>query len=1201
MSVLEAVTGTLRHSQSKSHAYAASPITGRFVRDNVYCDLEYHVPCSDRPLSELGETCRNAYYVDGYHVIICTTRVCVVSPGNRSFYFPPMASPIIDVTFECLEDRADGALVLLGIAVQAGVFWFVVALSSAPQVLKRGFLEVPHDLAKMHCLCGCYYAMCGPGGEVSAVEVRGADADETLDITFTNRTAADSPWVKKIFGLVRSGKHIQSTTLRCTIPEEGNLHHPLLVLREGGNMELWLINPVSKCLQKSASGHTKHLQRMKGASPIQVVPIAVTTPLVTECVVAVLMAERDAIALSIRRLCHAHAAEYELVFPQHTPWWTIPPSLSLASRGGAAAVEDTVLLCDAAGRSVSVLCLDCDEFRASERQSILTTLNVDSGVVAMHPMGDRKGRFVLYHHNGRVSYVNRFSNGEALSRFYAENNGGALFRFACSPSPFSAVSFFDGLYHGMPRRTISTEAWNNLMCPVRPPVAVDDDNSNNDAVPSSLVVWRLSSGAIGCVHYLGTLAQKLFHYSLFRVTASLNRDVSAAVQQHLLDAYQLIRRVLGEEGWLEEDDPGLVAPVPSVQWRGDEFTGAVYHARDAIRVQAHFLSLLLHMVFRFLGSSGISLLRADWCGKTFSPLRMLGLREEECEGWWDLLLHPRLADYETECCLDLVQNLRQRVAGMARRPEEDATEAQGEGESPASPLQLSSRIRDFTVYLSDKSKLLVKVCLLVVERKYNEALGVAVDQLESILRFNLWEPVTTLMEEECPASLFPLITLLTHRWSRVTSELEENTANAEAARAEVAALMEKALEKQTECSLAKALVVALSMQLPSLEGEAWWAYVKQQSLHYRVVQWIERHSLLDWRMKCFVDALASSRSVWKFYLSRDKGGRFPASPPQRLLLGEGQDVLLTPPLSLTSYFLRYSLKEVKRKYEEAIKGYVALGSCEDPIELDARLILFRRALQLVGQVDQNEEDEWQSLVEAEYLLLLQAKLLNRVDKYRKDERSGAAAAFFTSSSLERDAQLLQFSLLQESSLYELSKRYRSLGGASMEIDLLKLHSDSPLLALEEAMRNLLSFLHTVGQLDPVSAVRRLLQDPNFLKRFEAPFPIVPVIEFLLMDQEQHGGPLSISSVCEVLMECSIHPVFLFPRLLQWLWQCWEERSEGGVGVSWRGRVPHEDFVKALRLCLDGMSSDEKKEWEPHLGECLAAMQVSPSVGGAEGE
>ncbi|KPA81384.1 hypothetical protein ABB37_03763 [Leptomonas pyrrhocoris] len=220
-----------------------------------------------------------------------------------------------------------------------------------------------------------------------------------------------------------------------------------------------------------------------------------------------------------------------------------------------------------------------------------------------------------------------------------------------------------------------------------------------------------------------------------------------------------------------------------------------------------------------------------------------------------------------------------------------------------------------------------------------------------------------------------------------------------------------------------------------------------------LLDWMESHSLADSRIPTFAQVVVEA------------------------------NLNVDPAHTLAGRFFSSCKQETAGHGQQASFRFGELARSELAVPLAGRLLSAEHALQATpSDVDRVTQ----------FVLLLQQQLANLIDEHLQNGKN----LLFTRSSIENDLALLREHYLGENRLFELSGRYKALGGCSIQLDLLKIHPDSAPFAIASAITGVLTFLTAVG-LPATEAVRRVLRE--YLDSFQAPLPLFPFVEFLAFD------------------------------------------------------------------------------------------------------
>ncbi|CAJ1993761.1 hypothetical protein conserved [Leishmania donovani] len=190
-----------------------------------------------------------------------------------------------------------------------------------------------------------------------------------------------------------------------------------------------------------------------------------------------------------------------------------------------------------------------------------------------------------------------------------------------------------------------------------------------------------------------------------------------------------------------------------------------------------------------------------------------------------------------------------------------------------------------------------------------------------------------------------------------------------------------------------------------------------------------------------------------------------------------------PAHTLTGRFFSSVKQQANGNAQQAALRFAELARSNLSVPLDGRLLAIEHAITAVPSDDNR-------LIQ--FLLLLQQQLASLIAEHLAVGKD----LVFARGTVEADLRALREHYVNENSLFELAGRYKVLGGCSIQLDLLKIHSDSPELLIANALTGVLTFLKAVGLSAP-QAVQRVLRE--YLGTFQAPLPLFPFVEFLAFD------------------------------------------------------------------------------------------------------
>ncbi|KAI5691433.1 hypothetical protein MNV84_08149 [Leishmania braziliensis] len=220
-----------------------------------------------------------------------------------------------------------------------------------------------------------------------------------------------------------------------------------------------------------------------------------------------------------------------------------------------------------------------------------------------------------------------------------------------------------------------------------------------------------------------------------------------------------------------------------------------------------------------------------------------------------------------------------------------------------------------------------------------------------------------------------------------------------------------------------------------------------------LLDWMERHTLADHRILTFAKVVADMR------------------------------LCVDPAHTLTGRFFSSVKQQANGNAQQAALRFAELARSDLSVPLDGRLLAIEHAIAAAP----SDGDRL-----TQFLLLLQQQLAKLIAEHLTVGKNLVSAR----GTVEADLQALQEHYVTENFLFELAGRYKELGGCIIQLDLLKIHSDSAELLIANALTGVLTFLRAVGLSAP-QAVQRVLRE--YLGTFQTSLPLFPFVEFLAFD------------------------------------------------------------------------------------------------------
>ncbi|RNF07163.1 uncharacterized protein Tco025E_07430 [Trypanosoma conorhini] len=272
------------------------------------------------------------------------------------------------------------------------------------------------------------------------------------------------------------------------------------------------------------------------------------------------------------------------------------------------------------------------------------------------------------------------------------------------------------------------------------------------------------------------------------------------------------------------------------------------------------------------------------------------------------------------------------------------------------------------------------------------------------------------------------------------------------------------------------------------------AAAEHPALQHAVLRWIFSHPLEDDRVMGFAEAL------------------------------EQHAVAIAEPHTLTALFCDCWLNRTRRP-AAAARGFCDIARGQQRLGLASRILCVKLALEAApttsGQL-------------VYFVLLLQEELADAI------AAAAAAAApleAWQQAKAEADVDELRHTYLEERRLFQLAGEYQRQGGAKVQLDLLKVHPETPEGVTVEVVQGLLEFLLATG-LRATEAVRNVVRE--YYDGYAAGLPLLPFVALLA----QHGE--SAAQIAALLHSSGVPPAAVFDVFLHFL----DERDEGaGLGAG----------------------------------------------------
>lgn len=966
-----------------------------------------------------GESCQRATYVNGYHTLLCGSRLVVVKADSRHrFSFPPFPSSVTDAYVERVSE--DCILVVVGTCDSVHVALVDVSSSQA-HLVSSSTVPTFAAVAKVHRLREDVFAVCLEDGDVRTAVVSIAQTPTIVKVSLRGSMRGT---LQAVVGYFSSKKYKDS----CFAPHGGYL----MVLSDR-DISVWTYSPDADLTQQCSLAIGKDaVALLAGPRRANVATVVLRNGTL---VPASIRADGE------RGVRCPGSLRLSLGSGIHLPTCVNLKHVTYAASGAETVVlYDDVTSC-AVVISEGVALFDEAAFGVPQAL-VVSPFSLSFKVRGVGFIADRddsfSGTFVVYGPDSILLQLRRLPRGKVLNTELARSASwvagqvGRVQPYETSEVLFAAVN--DGL-------ALSDMA--KLLFPLLVPVCLDERRV------------RLSPGAVGLANHMMRqidLMERLWvSFRHWELASSLDN-----AQQRMLRSCSLTSAVLNSGGWLENPE------ILRLQWRGFEASSETpLSARSAINAQADYLSAVLSIgkeastlcwLYGLLLESGVTTHPSP------HPLKSV-LRGGEA------------THLTTTMCMQL---LSLHMADVTRKLMKEVER------------------------LPHRAQLAVRVHALLVEDDAAQALEFVETHLEELVHCNLFAEVTGALEDANPR-LLPTLRLMARRYQfdpEVTTAL-------------LSAL--ETIPPRTE-KLYDSLACLFSADVPAdLQGV--------------VLDWMERHSLVDERLDTFARVIADLR------------------------------VSVDPAHTLTGRFFSCWSQEVNGNRRAAGRRFGELARICLAAPLEARLMCLEHAM----TCEPSDADKL-----AQFTLLLQTQLKPLLEEHLACGTTHVAPR----SVIEKDLKALSEEYLDEKQLFELAGRYRELGGASVQLDILKIHADSPEAITADTAISLLTFLKAIG-LTATVAVEKVLKE--YLPSFQGVFPLYPFLQFLACDG--HGADAAV----HVFLECGVTVAVVFDALLSLL----DGRGSQLYSVS--------ETADAMLHVISYVDGDQEQMCAAHLQECLRGI------------
>ncbi|PBJ77690.1 hypothetical protein TcG_11243 [Trypanosoma cruzi] len=280
-----------------------------------------------------------------------------------------------------------------------------------------------------------------------------------------------------------------------------------------------------------------------------------------------------------------------------------------------------------------------------------------------------------------------------------------------------------------------------------------------------------------------------------------------------------------------------------------------------------------------------------------------------------------------------------------------------------------------------------------------------------------------------------------------------------------------------------------SEQLKLRLGVVLQAVTEYPALQHAVVRWMVNYPLEDDRVMGFAELL------------------------------EEHSVVIDEPQTLTALFF-VSWANRNRRPALAARGFCDIARGRRRLALPSRILCIKLALEFGPTASEQ-------LVY--FVLLLQEELAEAIEAaWRAD---AAQSDSWREGKVEADVDELRHSYLDERRLFQLAGEYKEQGGAKVQLDLLKVHPETPEKVTVEVLHELLEFLIRKG-MSATEAARNVVRE--YYDGYAAGLPLLPFVALLA----QHG--VSAEEIATLLQSSGV-PTY---AVVEFFFHFLDERSEG---------------------------------------------------------
>lgn len=555
MSVREALLGY----DPRPQADATGPrvFSLRSLNSNSYFSIDTHQPWDSSLLRSFGETCRRAWFVNGYHVLLCDRRLFLVSDDGYHFAFPPFGDHLLDAYAE----KISGELTIVIVTALHGVHTVLVRHGRTTRETETVCCELCvtfSPVTKIHHLKRNLYGLCCENGQVESLLIHIDNEKTDIPSLRVDLLQKNHSWLQRMSYFSRK-RYIHSFF---------DHYHGYLIVLSNCDVALWTYRSDTRLQLRCTVAIPKNV----GAAIVKAFSDqqdTVATLITRYGGLAPILLSKD--ALNQKKSAWSMAVGGIQLLPNGV----IVTDVTLAC-----AERENLILLDKLTSSL-VLIGGSEPFKDVHRKSTLSVVShiplgkSVSGIgLEMRSGGNDDGiAFIVYGCDSVLMRILRTPRGELLRCQFLYSGPATMTALQTMSPEKRAEVVLDAALSGLPLEQA-------FMCldPILEPTSVNEP---------TLVI---SSGAVGIVMHVMQELRSIsrlcssFHYWKLIDELTLSR-------QRLESSCQMVTSILNHGGWL--DSPSTPLLVWDSHLSATMKTGQLFTRSLAINAQAKLLQTLL--------------------------------------------------------------------------------------------------------------------------------------------------------------------------------------------------------------------------------------------------------------------------------------------------------------------------------------------------------------------------------------------------------------------------------------------------------------------------------------------------------------------------------------------------------------------------------------------------------------------------------